>query len=983
MSIRISLFGHPQILIDDTPQEKLLGYSRLSALISYLAITGTSHTRRAIALLFWPDLDSPQALRNLRVELHRLGNQFALGHLISTTRTEASLNQSGELWIDVTFFQRAVDDPHATFIQLEEAVTLYRGGLLADFTLPDAPDFDDWLRIEQQNFQVAYEHLLLRLTRLCLAEERYDQGVHWGYQLLNLDLYQEEVYLLLMEMLARTDQRVKALELYELCDVRLNQELGVDLSPEIHKMAEQIELGTIGPNLSLRIHPSSQETSTDILAPFQAPEPPPHFAGRIEEVNQLSVQLQSDGDARIVALVGMGGIGKSTLAAKLAHALFGFFTGGVLWAYVGNSDPFDILGAWAQALGRDFSSITDVDNRAAALRNLVHGKRILLVLDDVRSAARARLLLPHNPAGATLLTSQDHDTAGALQAQIFPLQPLKRQSTLQLMSHLLGERRIASERKAAEEIGELLQDLPLAIEIAAQRLVARPHLLQRQARQLQQVQNRLNLSVSDVAVRTSITVSWDTLDRIHQRIFALLGLFQGRSFTAPAISHIAQLDDIYKIEDYLFNLAVLSLLTIEEKRYRQHGLLADFAQEKLEEIFGFQRQLLQNFRLLEETTDASGDVRKRYISYYLSFAQRHQTDRMAIRSEWKNILAAMTMADKQKMWRQVLDYTLILDTIWLQEGRYAEAEDGYRRACVAAAQLEESHTLAHFLRKQAIASLEQAKDAQAAILLERSLNICRQIGDPKEEAEALYYLGRLAVEQKEFAQGQVWLEACRTILHSIDDQAKLAHTYYIEADGPYYEGDYEKAKQLGEKALEIHLAQEDYLGCIQCLGLLADCATKQAQYAIAEGHCEKALAFCAQIDDQVELPVILYTYGEVMRLQREYATAVEHLQQALKILTRMGDKRTKARTLHRLGRVELDRNEIDQAIQAVNESYQINQELRNEWNQILDLDFRATIHEIENEREAARNCWHKAWVLCNQFEYHPLKEQLGERFGVI
>ncbi|MCB0110975.1 MAG: hypothetical protein KDE53_33875, partial [Caldilineaceae bacterium] len=90
---------------------------------------------------------------------------------------------------------------------------------------------------------------------------------------------------------------------------------------------------------------------------------------------------------------GMAGVGKTTLVAQLARLLREHFRDGVLWAYTADSEPLDILGSWAQALGYDFSSLSDVENRAAALRGVLVDKEVLLLLDDVRSVARVRPLL--------------------------------------------------------------------------------------------------------------------------------------------------------------------------------------------------------------------------------------------------------------------------------------------------------------------------------------------------------------------------------------------------------------------------------------------------------------------------------------------------------------------------------------------------------------------------------------------------------------
>src|SRR4029453_1833172 len=103
--------------------------------------------------------------------------------------------------------------------------------------------------------------------------------------------------------------------------------------------------------------------------------------------------------------------------------------------------------------------------------------------------------------------------------------------------------------------------LPWAVEITAQRLVSRPRRrLSDMADRLRHVEERLDLSISDRAVRTSFQVSWGSLDTNLRRVLALLGVFEGRSFAVDALAHLAGLDR-YTAEDRLFSLTALSLVS--------------------------------------------------------------------------------------------------------------------------------------------------------------------------------------------------------------------------------------------------------------------------------------------------------------------------------------------------------------------------------------------------------------------------------------
>ena len=76
--------------------------------------------------------------------------------------------------------------------------------------------------------------------------------------------------------------------------------------------------------------------------PFQAPAGAAHFVGRNALLADVRGRLTTGAAPHLVALTGMGGIGKTALAVHLAHLLADDFPDGVLWAYSAMSDPREV-----------------------------------------------------------------------------------------------------------------------------------------------------------------------------------------------------------------------------------------------------------------------------------------------------------------------------------------------------------------------------------------------------------------------------------------------------------------------------------------------------------------------------------------------------------------------------------------------------------------------------------------------------------------
>jgi hypothetical protein len=108
----------------------------------------------------------------------------------------------------------------------------------------------------------------------------------------------------------------------------------------------------------------------------------------------------------VVLVAGAGGLGKTTLAVHVAHRLRTRFPDGQLYVNLrGASDqpatPADVLARFLRELAVDGAQVpASEDERAALYRTRLAGRRILVVLDDARDAAQARLGRPYGEVPA-------------------------------------------------------------------------------------------------------------------------------------------------------------------------------------------------------------------------------------------------------------------------------------------------------------------------------------------------------------------------------------------------------------------------------------------------------------------------------------------------------------------------------------------------------------------------------------------------------
>jgi DNA-binding SARP family transcriptional activator len=225
----------------------------------------------------------------------------------------------------------------------------------------------------------------------------------------------EPVHAALMTTLAAGGYQAEALDTYRTIRERLVEELGIDPGRELQEAHQQVLRQSPAP-VSV---PEPQDGPAPPLIPAQLPPDQPMFVGRTVELGVLHDLVDSMRDTRrtspiVVAVDGMGGVGKSTLVTHFAHQVAGGFTDGQLFLDLRGHEGEDgsVLAAEAlrsllYGLGLRASDVPDTfDALVGAYRSLTAGKRILVTLDDVRDASQVRPLLPNSADSLVLITSR-------------------------------------------------------------------------------------------------------------------------------------------------------------------------------------------------------------------------------------------------------------------------------------------------------------------------------------------------------------------------------------------------------------------------------------------------------------------------------------------------------------------------------------------------------------------------------------------------
>jgi NB-ARC domain len=182
------------------------------------------------------------------------------------------------------------------------------------------------------------------------------------------------------------------------------------------------------------------------------------FTGRTQElawINEL-VCAQSTPGAGVVGLItGSGGMGKTTLVIRAAHALRPAFPGGVFFLDLygmspSPADPAEALRLLLRALGvKDEQIPLEAAERASVYRSLMRDRRVLIVLDDAGSEEQVRPLLPGDGASQVLITAR-RLLAGLEGVHRLGLEPLSLAESTELLIRILDRRAAADQGPALD-----------------------------------------------------------------------------------------------------------------------------------------------------------------------------------------------------------------------------------------------------------------------------------------------------------------------------------------------------------------------------------------------------------------------------------------------------------------------------------------------------------------------------------------------------
>jgi predicted ATPase/DNA-binding CsgD family transcriptional regulator len=629
-------------------------------------------------------------------------------------------------------------------------------------------------------------------------------------------------------------------------------------------------------------------------------------------------------EVRLLTLTGTAGVGKTRLALAIASEVKGNFADGVCFVSLAPLADADlVLPTIVQALGLHSSTRAPLEQLQVALRE----QELLLLLDNFEQVVEA------SPPLVELLTSCTHLTLLVTSREVLhvrgehaflvpplplpDLTPLPDCATLSRYGAVALFLARAQEAQSTfqlsdeqaplvVEICRRLDGLPLALELAAARLtlLSLPALLERLSHRLAVLTSGpRDLPERQQTMRTTIAWSYGLLSQEEQRLFRLFYVFVGGA-TLEAVEVMSGMlgGENVSVLDGVVSLLDKHLLSRTEQETVAPRLLM------LETVREYGLEALATSQELEA-------ARLAHAQYYLALAEEAEAhlfvqDRgfQQLEREYGNLRAALRWCmEREDGQRRDIAWRLIgaLQLFWIDYGyglegqRFVEHALGRREGVPAAVQ-------AKALNGVGTLALWQGEDERAEALCQESLELYRELHDPRGMAIALYRLGQIALSRGDYPVATSRLQESLVLYREVGEKVLLAFSLTFLALTTLSLADQRKYPQVRlriEESLALFREERSQVGSAWALYCLGVWHFQQGEAATAHALFEESLALSRTVQAPTYISYVLYYLGKVAAVQGDFPTAHIFYQQALALFQELGDQRSLAACLESWGGV--------------------------------------------------------------------------------
>ncbi|RSN54506.1 SARP family transcriptional regulator [Amycolatopsis sp. WAC 04182] len=691
-------------------------------------------------------------------------------------------------------------------------------------------------------------------------------------------------------------------------------------------------------------------------APCRLPSATPDFTGRARELADVGRALR--GPAPVV-LHGAAGSGKSALAVQAAWRVRKRFPDGQLVADL--RDTGDVLTGFLRALGLAEAEIpADRAGRISLWQSHTADRRLLVILENGRSEAEVRPLLPSGPGCAAIVTTRRR-LAGLVGARPVEVGALSDEESRDLLGAIAGETRLSAEPDAVRRVLACCDGLALAVRAAGMKLLQRPRLSVAEfAARLENERLRLDeLAAGDLGVRPVLADALAELSPRQRKSLRLLGFpgvteFAGWFATAMLGRSTGEATELLDelVDDHVLHVEPDRTGLV---RYRLPGLIR-LALREPPDPGALRRALTVMAALAEHASAALGAEYppSRRVDVPAAVSDRVAADPIGWRDAEAANLALAVRTAKSHGWTELamrladaysdlvgprkggspawLGFGIVRDRVDLpaEAGKllklghaHADAGDLARaRTCFSLAEGRFRSVGDHPGTGAALIALadvdaDSGRTGPAVHALREALDLLRDCGDLAGQAMASAQFGSLWDDLGDFRRAKECFDASLLLALHCEDGRQHDRSAKRYADVLRRNGRMDEAGELLTSALIGTRGSRERHWEAHVLRSLGDLHAKTGDAGESERCLSRSLELFEYVGHRHAAAYTHRSFGESLRLAGEHGRAAEHLSLAMSTFRELGDRRGGGYALLSFGRLRADEGVATEAAEGL------------------------------------------------------------------